>query len=610
MEHIDRLPSEILLSIASYLPPADTLAFSLTKKRHHNILGDSLRWRQRCLKTWRYWKAPNDKSTLVGKPPVAVSWRRLFEERRADEEIEKLVFERIVERQDYRFELMERLAIVGDNAKDFLLQFREHTPDDANDVLARRFYADAVLGLIYRREALQVWARLTRKDTTITLEDALGAYDLFVLRNDLKDIHTMLDEIAENVREFVPGGEEQPWDDLDMKARALRLVKFLRLRQLVGNPDHTRYHDTRNNFLSLALWVVPYTSLPLQSVAIYCGVARRLGISAQPSNYPRHVYAVVEEPWTSDAGDTSGLPGLEDFAPPRGENARHHQRIYLDPFNSDYEVPTEQLVEGLAAMNVPPQHIPAIMGPTSIAEVTLRTGRNLRYSAQRAWIDTDMPPPHVDIELANYATNWCDLMLFESQQGPGSSLMDSFQPLMEKMMHQFPQDIFLAEWFLQELFSRAADADESFENDDFPELKQLGKIKRSIDQPQTPKRRPGSDSGVLLKYRVGQFFMHKLYNYRAFIIGWDQTCTMPEAWIQEMNVDDLDDGRHQPFYHVICSDSGNNKRYVAQENIRLLGVESPPPPAAMIKAAGRWFKRWDSEAHAFISNLEDEYPED
>jgi F-box protein 21 len=50
-------------------------------------------------------------------------------------------------------------------------------------------------------------------------------------------------------------------------------------------------------------------------------------------------------------------------------------------------------------------------------------------------------------------------------------------------------------------------------------------------------------------------------------------------------------------------------RYVAAENIEPVG-EDTYPSEALLKLAGRHFKRWDDENHCFISNVRDEYPED
>ena len=48
-------------------------------------------------------------------------------------------------------------------------------------------------------------------------------------------------------------------------------------------------------------------------------------------------------------------------------------------------------------------------------------------------------------------------------------------------------------------------------------------------------------------------------------------------------------------------------RYVAEENIRPLTQEPKAPLRAM---AGRYFKRWDSAAGRYVSNLKEQYPDD
>jgi F-box protein 21 len=34
------------------------------------------------------------------------------------------------------------------------------------------------------------------------------------------------------------------------------------------------------------------------------------------------------------------------------------------------------------------------------------------------------------------------------------------------------------------------------------------------------------------------------------------------------------------------------------------------PSAQLLKLAGRYFKRWDTEDKVFVSNIKDEYPDD
>lgn len=40
-----------------------------------------------------------------------------------------------------------------------------------------------------------------------------------------------------------------------------------------------------------------------------------------------------------------------------------------------------------------------------------------------------------------------------------------------------------------------------------------------------------------VKYRVGQVVQHKIYGYRAVIIGWDEIASAPDEWLDEHHQD-------------------------------------------------------------------------
>ena len=61
--------------------------------------------------------------------------------------------------------------------------------------------------------------------------------------------------------------------------------------------------------------------------------------------------------------------------------------------------------------------------------------------------------------------------------------------------------------------------------------------------------------------------------------------------------------------HGVSSVCDKGVRYVAEENIELIG-EDYRPSEAMLKLAGRHFKRWDEKNRTFVSNIRDEYPVD
>lgn len=65
-------------------------------------------------------------------------------------------------------------------------------------------------------------------------------------------------------------------------------------------------------------------------------------------------------------------------------------------------------------------------------------------------------------------------------------------------------------------------------------------------------------------------------------------------------------GLKQPFYRVMVEDL--SERYVAQENI----LEQHPEFTNKLNrvSAGKYFRRFCSLEGRFISNMQDEYPED
>lgn len=590
---LDRLPDELLLSIASYLPPAEALAFSLTNERHNRIVGEFLRWRQRCLSGWQYGSVPNYRPNLFAQNPLDVSWQKLFETRQATDRKAEAIFDDLLQTQRGRIRKMEQVAALGYDVKDQLLGWRDETPDDADDVLARRFYARAILDVIHRAIAVDVWTRLARHDMKVTLIEALGAYDLFVLNGKWGDLETIQREIN-RIADSIPNEYgRMNWGILSQKDKALKIAEILREKNMLGNPDATAYHDLRNNFLSMALFAPPHTSLPLQSVALYCAVAQRLGITtAHPSNYPGHVYAVVDCPGAV-GDDPRTFDNLGDDVPLRSAGAANTsgQRMYLDPFNSAHEVEAIHLARNLREQRIPAGRIAALMGPTSVAEATRRAGRNILRSAQSGFHNHDEDGEDDEGEDGNsvgggplayetgtYVGLWNAVLLGDGQVRTRDNVLQQSRlylaPLLERLLQHFPQEIGLAEKLCASLFPRAGDDGSSPDGSGEEEgnggaggtqeeehpmdpRSELAAFRDADDQPRTPKIRSttaigGTGSATLaVEYRVGHFFEHKRYKYWGVVIGWDETCKMPEAWIQQMRVDELDGGRDQPFYHIM-----------------------------------------------------------
>ncbi|CAK3966431.1 F-box only 21 [Lecanosticta acicola] len=612
---ISRLPDELLEAIVSHLPPTATLSFGTTSRRNNKFTYEPLVWRRHCTEIWRYWEPHHELEEKLHSPPTQTKWRQLYNERTQVDRKALELFDQMLLTQQYRFERMEKIAGYGYDVKDLLLTLRNETPEDANDVLARKYHANAILGQIHRATALEKWMRLQNRQM-VRLEEVLGAYDLFVLsgaKGDLNDVDKELDRLAKCIKDRDPEFEE-----LSIRKKAQQTAKYLRSEGLVGNPNVDDYHALRNNFISMALFDEVHSSLPLQSVAIYCAVARRLGVNAKPSNYPQHVHAVIEAPAevTLDGKARTPTPDME------------LDTMHMDPWRSSDEMPPADLRTRLSQMGAPPQHHASYLGPASTLEIALRTGRNIMTSVQEArerQRGITRRSTYPDIEAAWYSMLWSMLVLGDAHGAATLHRRRQCLPyLVEHFQAHFPEDIGLVEKHIPAMF-----ADER----EYNILLHLITQARSKDR-NLPAPRPRDQSTKeIVKYKIGDHFTHRRYGYEGVIVGWNIRCDAEPRWIEQMGVDDLPRGREQPFYNAVydspplgnqrafyttvCVHADFNRaddksvRYVAEENIgKTEKGDDMRPCAALMALAGRYFKRWDDVEKRFVSNLEQEYPDD
>ncbi|KAI6816496.1 hypothetical protein KC342_g15437 [Hortaea werneckii] len=619
-----KLPDELLEAIILHLPPTSTTAFALACRRTSKIAHEPRVWRRHCLAEYRYWQPHHELKEKLSLPPAQTPWRQLFAARRRTDAEAADLFEALLLTQQERYARMERIANWGYDVKDLLLGIVDGTPEDAEDVLARRYHANAILGSIHRMTAVEKWMRLQRRQM-VRLEEVLGAYDLFVLagrRGDLSDIDREFDRIAENIRLRDPD-----FDELSVRRKAEQIAKYLRSEKLVGNPNEENYHALRNNFISMALFEEPHTSLPLQSVAIYCAVARRLGVNARPSNYPHHVHAVIEAPPTHTL---DGKPRPITH-PPRPDNddqpPDETEIMHMDPWRSSTETPRSDLLTRLIQMGIPPSHHPHCLAATSNLEIALRTGRNLMNSVSEArdlahtGVSTTTPPVP-DIDAAWYSMLWSMFILGESSAASALHRRRQILPyLIEHYQAHFPGDLGLIErivppllegqreWHvLLHLITTARKADRNRrapcyragprepvgrgggeEGVERRDEQSSSSSSASVSSPPGPScsssfasapsgpQNPnlpstGAERGrgeeqweggsrsddttnaaatAAVTWKIGTYFRHKRYRYAGIVIGWDTSCGAEPAWIEQMRVDDLPRGRHQPFFNVV-----------------------------------------------------------
>ncbi|TKX24488.1 putative DNA binding protein 7 [Elsinoe australis] len=586
-DSILRLPDELLQGICFYLSPPDAIHFGLTNQRLYRLVDQPLLWRHFCETYFEHWHLTDETDPGIAKHIAAAPWKKHFYDRVERDKRNKELFESALSTQHERYSKIQQIANHGYEARS-MLQVHSNAPDECEDVLARRYYAEATLGLIHRTNALKIWSSLA-DDPSPSLEKYIAAFDLFIIGKewgDIRDITTTLDSAAFDIKIDHPNLME-----LDIEERSLIVVRWLREHGLVGLNQVIEYHNMKHNFMSFNLRNRSQASLPLQSAVVFSAVAQRLGIDAHPVNYPTHIFVVVQLP-APTASSTSTSP----------EDPNH--RLYLDPWSTQNEsrlgdiISYDTLARRLTMSGIPPRVHPTYLDPAPVRAMVSRTCRNIMRSYEE-WNRGGTRDDLVGNHHAFYAYLWAMALVEESGPRPADEVGPWDRPHLGHLpaffRDHFPEDLELVSRYLGPLFAR------------HPRVQQFMHILQEMkaeDVNRRPVVRRGPHTGSV-KYKVGQMFQHKRYGYTGVIRSWDSGCQAGEGWISQMRVDDLDRGRGQAFYHVMGED--RSSRYVAEENIEPIYTD---PSEKVLGMAGRYFKRWDADKRVFVSNVRDEYPDD
>jgi len=585
------LPSEILLQILGNLPAESVVACSATSKQLRRAADQSI-WRQRCLDDFGEWDQRHNLPDLLKKSSSEVDWRGLYVSRCGVHRNTQRALDAILSQQLGRLDRVRSVIDYGIDIEDVLIK-NINASTKTPDVLARRWYAKAILGRLHRERAIRIWTEVAN-DGGIKLIKALHAFDVFV-RGEQAPSFTNIEAILQRHADRCTSSVRD-WDDLSTRDKAITLAQYLLENGLVGLRDEHDFSDVRNSFIGHALTHDEHPSLQLISTAIFCGVAERLGLTAKVCGFPGHVVAIV---FAQDGLDIDDRPLGEN----QSRSRQNDDRLYLDPFQSYHEKPVAELRLSLRQLGITGEDAEKAIGPSSDAEIVLRCGRNIITAVQarhqRGILSNDSG---IDSNDALYGALWCFLIVTGAEPDVDSASMlarrRSYLPhFMDRFEHHYPFDAHLLVDLICPLFNTSEER-QYLRN----------KLRDAMGKDSIPpslKLRADVPAGAV-RYRIGQVVQHARYSYRGLIYGWDIECTASETWIQMMDVGSLRRGHQQSFYHII--DNDGSTRYVAEDNIQIIKPVTPPP--VILAAAGQWFKRWDSENGVFVSNIRDEYPDD
>ena len=180
MAPIQALPTETLLQIFRDLPAKSVVACSSTSKLFRRATDQSI-WRHRCLQDFAQWDQRHNLPDLLTQPSSDVDWQKLYVERCGVHRNAQRALDTIVKNQVGRLERVRSVIDYGVDIED-VLRRNINALDSEPDVLARRWYARAILGRLQRGRAIQTWVKLAESPEADLIE-ALYAFDLFV-RNE------------------------------------------------------------------------------------------------------------------------------------------------------------------------------------------------------------------------------------------------------------------------------------------------------------------------------------------------------------------------------------------------------------------------------------------
>ena len=651
------LPDEILQNILLDLPSSSVIACVKTCKRFAAASNFAQLWKKLCLHRYRYWQHPPNSSGVSG-------WKHFLQQRKADDCDFQRLFESAIRNQTGRITNLETIGRSMYNAKDYLLhQF--DTPPDADDYLARTYWASQLLGSVERHAAVAEWMdvflRHKTQDLDYPLERLFGALDMFIADRppeSLNELGLHLDNITQHfVDDLHPAlscntKSTRGTEPYTIRKLATRLTHFLSRHELTGiNTQHHSYRNLQNNLITVALCQKHHPSLPLVSCVIYCSIARRLGLRAHLCNFPFHIICRISAPEGLEIDNPEDFQrlrvsfkdfpmtskDLDEMRKDPLEEAREvagHEYVYVDPFNTVCDIPESDLLEELShvpthRMN-PAQLRQHFLTPSLPTNFLLRTANNIsnalnrgyrsQYSTAMSEVDSAFIPDHIlpnlrpvtiDPNRALYCALMLDVIFSDIiPEGPEAFRHEFF---VQHLSHQLDRFILdqpwlesLIEW-LSPRFIRGAGTVAVMRE-------RLETTKLDYQHVPRPKCRHqrSIESGEVLqdpKYTIGTLFHHARYNYQGVIVGWDRVCQASEAWIAHMGVDGLAGGRGQVFYNVVSADE--TMRYVAEENINAtIADDRFLPHENLMRMAGRWFKRWEVGQKKFVSNVRESYPDD
>ncbi|XP_067032659.1 F-box only protein 21-like isoform X1 [Acropora muricata] len=584
------LADELIDMVLSYsfIDHRDLCRCAKVCKRLNVIATGNELWKKKALSRWNVWKTiPNE------------NWMIVFRHRLSMENKVRLALQATALKHHNKIEVCKKdldgfVRLKNEEpslccyVEDALCEILQEDVCKAN--LTHRYYAKKVQSHLKIHQLKSEWETyLALPDGQKQLEKGAMLIVRWILNEDDIDeqvIFSELDNIAQMVQESlcgndssiriaVPSTMEERIARTDAAnpvvihpAACLRLLNSLKhvlYQQLHFKGNVDEYYKKENSLLHEVL--KNRYGNPITLSILFIAVAKRLGVSLEPVNFPSHFLVRWKANQDPEAADSTAFK-------------------YIDCFNGGRFLSEEQCLEMLYMGN---------LGFNSHGFFEKATPRQVFIRMVANIINSYRTSGQQDNSRLLGLHSALNLALFLDPKDEGSRF------LLARIQVHLEIDLEEAIKSCQELLNSGTSIDREVV-ESMLERATLKKAKEGLEDNTQKLRSDPRNSEV--RFKVGMVMRHKLYNYGCVIFGWDPVCKMDELWIQQMGVDNLTGGRNQPFYNVLGDDC--TQRYAAQVN---LGEDANQPfnPHPQI---GKFFKHFNGTWYTPNESLQQHYPED
>ena len=227
-------------------------------------------------------------------------------------------------------------------------------------------------------------------------------------------------------------------------------------------------------------------------------------------------------------------PGYSLDDSPTGSDDESLERMYLDPFGSDDEIPTSSLQQILSHFGWQTS-TDAFLAPVSPQSMVLRTAQNIKATFSKILeLQNDAHPELsqllsgnsvMNVEAAVYAALWAGLMLTPPNTFEWDDRLASF---LRRFAGSWPEDAWLVEKYLWPMYNSFAPLRHGFArhvNRGLGDPWEHWRLVRDQDVLAPPVLSRSAEGNQSVPFKIGQVFRHRRYGWVGVITGWSDQGT-------------------------------------------------------------------------------------